>query len=316
LYYSLNRFPEMDQKLFKILDYVKQFHRTGVYPPSQIIDPSELISEMRLYKKAEDVQVLQKAIDISVQGHVAAMKSVAAEKYEYEIQAILEYVFRSHGSVRNGYPCIVGSGPNTCILHYNNNNRQMKEGDLVLVDAGAELDYYTGDITRTYPVNGTFTPEQRDVYELVLHAQKKAIEACKPGNSHHFVHEVATLALTEGMIHFGLLKGSVEENIENENYKKYYLHRTGHWLGMDVHDSGKYRIAQQWRTLEKGMVTTVEPGLYISAEAEQVPFRNIGIRIEDDVLITQEGPRVLSSDCPKEIKDLESVLGTNTKLTM
>jgi Xaa-Pro aminopeptidase len=311
MYYTLNLYPEWDQRVFRVLDYLRQMHRAGIYPPSQIIDPSEKISEMRLIKRAEDIEVLQKAVDISVRGHVAAMKSVAPEKYEYEVQAVLEYIFRSSGSMRNGYPCIVGSGPNTCILHYNNNDQQMKDGDLLLVDAGAELDYFTGDVTRTYPVNGKFTAEQRSVYEVVLQAQKKAIEACKPGNTHHFVHQIAVHALTDGMIQLGLLRGSVDENIENENYKKYYFHRTGHWLGMDVHDTGKYRMDRQWRVLEEGMVTTVEPGLYIPSGDEHSHFRNIGIRIEDDVLITSKGPTVLSAACPKEIKDLEAILGTN-----
>jgi Xaa-Pro aminopeptidase len=316
LYYSLNRYPEADQRVFRILDSVRQFQRAGIYPPSQITDPSEIISEMRLIKRAEDIEALQNAVDISIQGHIAAIKSVAPEKHEYEIQAVLEYVFRSRGSMRNGYPCIVGSGPNTCILHYNNNNRLMKDGDLLLVDAGAELDYYTGDITRTYPVNGRFTPEQADVYELVLQAQKDSIAACKPGIAHQAVHEIAVNTLTEGMIHLGLLRGSVEENIATENYKKYYLHRTGHWLGMDVHDSGKYRVNNKWRLLEEGMVTTVEPGLYISSEDEHVSFRNIGIRIEDDVLITANTPRVMSEACPKEVRDLEPLLGVNAKSTL
>lgn len=309
LHYSLNRYPEADQKIFHVLESMRQMQRAGVYPPSEIHDPVEVISEMRLFKKAEDIEVLKKAIDISTLGHVSAMKSVAPGKYEYEIQAILEYVFRSGGSMRNGYPCIVGSGPNTCILHYNQNNRQMNDGDLVLVDAGAEWDYYTGDITRTYPVNGKFTAEQRDVYQLVLNAQERAIEACRPGNTHHSVHELAVQVLTQGMIELGLLSGSLEENIENENYRKYYLHRTGHWLGMDVHDTGKYRIANQWRKLEEGMITTVEPGIYIPANDEHARFRNIGIRIEDDVLITSKGPSVLSATCPKEITELESILG-------
>jgi Xaa-Pro aminopeptidase len=293
---------------------MRQMQRSGIYPPSEFRDPAEIISEMRLFKKPEDVNQMQRAIDISTRGHVAAMKAVAPEKYEYEIQAVLEYVFRSSGSMRNGYPCIVGSGPNTCILHYNDNNRKMMDGELLLVDAGAELNYYTGDITRTYPVNGKFTPAQRDVYELVLHAQKKAIEACRPGNTHHQVHQVAVRTLTEGMLHLGLLMGTADENIENENYRKYFLHRTGHWLGMDVHDSGKYRIDQQWRNLEEGMVTTVEPGIYIPGDDAHVRFRNIGIRIEDDVLVTAQDPLVLSAQCPKEIKELESILGTGKRI--
>jgi Xaa-Pro aminopeptidase len=262
---------------------------------------------MRLIKTASDVELLQKAIDISTHGHIAAMKKAAPKKFEYEIQAELEYVFRSGGSKRNGYPSIVGSGPNTCILHYTENNREMQDGELVLVDAGAEYGYFTGDITRTYPVSGKFTAEQKAVYEVVLEAQKNAIAAARPGNTFMYMHETAIRILVDGLLSLKLLQGTVDDNIERGTFRKYYMHRTGHWLGMDVHDTGKYRIGESWRKLEEGMVLTVEPGLYIGENDEQHRFRNIGIRIEDDILITLDGPRVLSAACPKEIAEIEGI---------
>jgi Xaa-Pro aminopeptidase len=268
---------------------------------------------MRLIKSSMDLEFIQKAIDISVKGHIAAMKAAAPEKFEYEIQAVLEYVFRTNGSPRNGYPCIVGSGPYTCILHYHSNNRKIMNGDLLLVDAGAEYGYFTGDITRTYPINGKFTVEQKAVYEIVLEAQKQAISKAQAGNSFLNVHETATEVLTSGLISLGLLKGSVQENIETETYKQFFIHRTSHWLGMDVHDCGKYRKNNEWRILQEGMILTVEPGIYISGNEDGGRFKNIGIRIEDDVLITGNGPKVLSSECPKEISQLEDLVGSGWK---
>ncbi|HJZ13408.1 MAG TPA: aminopeptidase P N-terminal domain-containing protein, partial [Acidobacteriota bacterium] len=310
LYYTLHRYPDVDQKIFHALETVKQKSRLGIYPPPTLIDPSALLSEMRLVKQPEELEMFRKAVDISAKAHLEAMKTTSPGKFEYEIQAVLEYVFRTNGSRRNGYPCIVGSGPNTCILHYNENNRQMQAADLLLVDAGAEYEYYTGDITRTYPVNGKFSSEQRAVYEVVLNAQKKAIDAVRPGVTFMQVHSMAVSELTGGLISVGLLPGTVEENIESEAYKKYYLHRTGHWLGMDVHDVGRYKKEDQWRTLQPGMVLTVEPGLYINEEDEHERFRNIGIRIEDDVLVTENDPIILSAACPKQIQDLEAIVGT------
>ncbi|HEY7162900.1 MAG TPA: aminopeptidase P N-terminal domain-containing protein, partial [Acidobacteriota bacterium] len=305
LYYTINRNPEADQTIFKVIDQLREMHRTGIYPPNEIVDPLEILSEMRLIKTPDDLEILQKAIDLSVKGHVAAMKMAQPGKFEYEIQAVLEYIFRSGGSTRNGYPCIVGSGPATCILHYTTNNRKMSNGDLLLIDAGAEFGYFTGDVTRTYPVNGKFSAEQKAVYEIVLDAQKNAIQMVRPGNTFMQVHEVTIEILTEGLVSLGLLKGTISENIEKEEYKKYFMHRTSHWLGMDVHDVGKYRKNGEWRVLQEGMVLTVEPGLYIGANDDVEKFRNIGIRIEDDVLVTAEGPVVLSKACPKEISDLE-----------
>jgi Xaa-Pro aminopeptidase len=314
LYYSINRNPEADRIIFSSIDQVREMHRAGIYPPHEIIDPFEILSEMRLIKTPEDLEILQKAIDLSVKGHTAAMKLVKPGKFEYEIQAVIEYVFRSGGSTRNGYPCIVGSGPSTCILHYTTNNRKMEDGDLLLIDAGAEFGYFTGDVTRTYPVNGRFSSQQKTVYEIVLEAQKKAIQMVRPGNTFMQVHDVTIELLTEGLVSLGLLKGTTKENIEKEEYKKYFMHRTSHWLGMDVHDVGKYRKNGEWRVLQEGMVLTVEPGLYIGANDDIEKLRNIGIRIEDDVLVTAEGPVVLSRACPKEISDLENLIGTGFEL--
>ncbi len=314
LYYSINRNPEADRIVFNTIDQVREMHRTGIYPPHEIIDPLEILSEMRLIKTPEDLEILQKAIDLSVKGHIAAMKSSKPGKFEYEIQAVIEYIFRTGGSTRNGYPCIVGSGPSTCILHYTTNNRKMEDGDFLLIDAGAEFGYFTGDVTRTYPVNGRFSSQQKAVYEIVLEAQKKAIQMVRPGNTFMQVHDVTVKILTEGLVSLGLLKGTTEENIEKEEYKKYFMHRTSHWLGMDVHDVGKYRKNGEWRVLQEGMVLTVEPGLYIGANDDIEAFRNIGIRIEDDVLVTSEGPVVLSKACPKEISDLENLIGTGFEL--
>ncbi len=314
IYYSINRNPEADRIVFNTIDQIREMHRTGIYPPHEIIDPLEILSEMRLIKTTEDLEILQKAIDLSVKGHIAAMKSAKPGKFEYEIQAVIEYIFRTGGSTRNGYPCIVGSGPSTCILHYTTNNRKMEDGDFLLIDAGAEFGYFTGDVTRTYPVNGRFSSQQKAVYEIVLEAQKKAIQMVRPGNTFMQVHDVTVKILTEGLVSLGLLKGTTEENIEKEEYKKYFMHRTSHWLGMDVHDVGKYRKNGEWRVLQEGMVLTVEPGLYIGANDDIEAFRNIGIRIEDDVLVTSEGPVVLSKACPKEISDLENLIGTGIEL--
>ncbi|HET6266863.1 MAG TPA: aminopeptidase P N-terminal domain-containing protein [Acidobacteriota bacterium] len=314
LYYAISKYPEWDPCILEAIASVKQMHRLGIYPPARMIDPTEILAEMRLHKKPEELEDLQRAVDISAKAHRAAMLSVSPGKYEYEVQAVIEYVFRSHGAPRNGYPTIVGSGPNACVLHYTRNNRQMQAGDLLLVDAGAEFGFYSGDITRTYPVSGKFSPEQRAVYDLVLSAQQKAIDTVKPGNSFIQVHETAVHVLTEGMISLGLLSGSVDENIENLNYKKYYLHRTSHWLGLDVHDAGKYKQDAAWRILEPGMVLTVEPGLYIPEEDEHAKFRGIGIRIEDDVLVTQTGNKVLSSACPKQVDDLEKIVGSRNQI--
>ena len=313
LYYRISKNSEWDPKVFGMLEAVRHKFRSGIYPPAEIIDPTRILESMRSIKTAEEIGFLQRAADISAAAHTAAMKAARPGMREYEIQAVLEYVFRSGGSTRNGYPCIVGSGPNTCILHYIENQRTMNDGDLLLIDAGAEFEYYTADITRTFPVNGRFSPEQKAIYEVVLRAQKKAIDKCLAGIEFQKIHEASLNELTAGMIELGLLEGSVQENIENSSYTKYFMHRTSHWLGMDVHDAGVYRTGKEWRILEPGMILTVEPGIYVGDQNSR--FRNIGVRIEDDILITDGYPVVLSAACPKEIDDLEKIIGMgNAKL--
>jgi Xaa-Pro aminopeptidase len=309
IYYTVNKYPETDRMIFSILKALRRMAWLGVQPPPEIIDLSQILWDMRLIKKPQDLDLLQRAVDISTLGHIAAMEHTRAGMYEFQVQAILEYTFRKNGSRRNAYPTIVGSGPNGCILHYVKNDRMLRDGDLLLIDAAAEYGYFSADITRTFPVNGRFTPQQKAVYELVLHAQKEAIARIRPGRTIGEVHETAVRTLTAGIMELGLLSGSLEENIENKSYERYYMHRTGHWLGMDAHDVGRYRVGDSWRPLEKGMVFTVEPGLYVGNEDENERFRNIGVRIEDDILVTEEGCCVLSAGCPKEVCDVEGIVG-------
>ncbi len=309
LYYQLNKNAQLDQTILSLCDAIRPKYRWGIYPPSQIIDPTRILADMRVIKTSDELTVLRKAVEISCRAHSAAMKAARPGKTEYQIQAIIEYVFRSRGSSRNGYPSIVGSGPNACILHYTENRRTLADGDLLLVDAGAEFEYYTGDITRTYPVSGKFTPPQRAVYDIVLHTQKKVIDAVAPGITYNELHSLTVREITQGLIDLNVLTGSVDENIENDNYKKYFMHRTGHWLGLDVHDPGKYFNGHESRVLEPGMVLTIEPGLYFHEDCPVEDLKYIGVRIEDDILVSKSGPEILSAACPKEVHDLEAIIG-------
>jgi len=310
LYFALGRHAPDDELVMDALRDVRRRVRTGVRAPTQIIEPGTLLHEMRLRKRPDEVETMARACELSAAAHVEAMKQAKPGQYEYEIQGLLDYQFRKGGSPRNGYPSIVGSGPNACILHYIENNRQMEAGDLLLIDAGAEVDGYSADITRTFPVGGTFTEPQRQVYEVVLDAQEKGIAACTTDHTFMQIHETALQALVEGMIRIGLLSGTPAEVIENKSYTRFFMHKTGHWLGMDVHDVGAYKDdAGNWRTLEPGMVTTVEPGLYISPSDDDAPeqFRGIGIRIEDDILVTDGAPRNLTAGVPKSVAEIEAL---------
>ncbi len=265
---------------------------------------------MRLRKNADELKDLRRAAAISAEGHVAAMKHCQPGMYEYELEAIVEYVFRKKGATGVGYPSIVGSGFNTTILHYNTNNDQIKDGDMVLIDAGAEYNVISGDITRSFPANGKFTTAQQAVYEVVLNANQSVIQMVKPGVGFMKLHEHCVDVVTQGLIDIGLLSGSLKDNVEKKSYEKFFMHRTGHWLGMDVHDVGRYKLDDDWRTLEPGMVFTVEPGVYIAAGAENVPeeFFNIGVRIEDDVVVTENGFEVITSGVPKVPKEIEAIM--------
>ena len=273
-----------------------------------IIDPSILIDRLRLIKTKEEINLMQKAIDITAEGFRKAIENTSEGLYEYEIQEIMEKEFRMQGAKRNGYPSIVASGKNACILHYVSNDKKLENNDLILIDAGSEWDYYSADITRTWPVNGRFSSEQKDIYQLVLEANSKAIEECKVGNTINEPHMKALTTMVEGLIDLKVLNESVEEIIEQRLYFPFYMHSTSHWLGLDVHDAGNYKdLEDNFTKLEAGMVLTIEPGLYFGDMAQNITknYKNIGIRIEDDILIDSSGPINLSKDIPKEITKLE-----------
>ena len=310
VYYAMGYQPDFDVRVMEWLNKVRGKVRAGVRAPREFVSVDELIHEMRLRKSDAEIQVMSEAARISAEAHRRAMEVCRPGLTEYEIEAELLHTFRRHKAVPS-YPAIVGGGANGCILHYVENASLLNDGDLLLIDAGAEVDLYAADITRTFPVNGRFSSEQRAVYELVLAAQQAAIDQVRPGRHWNDPHEAALRVLTEGMVELGLLRGEPAELMEKEEYKRFFMHRTGHWLGMDVHDVGNYKDGEQWRTLEPGMVMTVEPGLYIAAGAEGVDERwwNIGIRIEDDVLVTQQGHRVLTDAVPKAAAEVEALMG-------
>jgi Xaa-Pro aminopeptidase len=307
LYYRFGNNEHFDRRVVSAINHIRRQVRKGLHAPTSIVDPATIVHEMRMRKSDEDLIDLRRAIDISAEGHLAAMRHCKPGMYEYEIEALVEYVFRKSGATGTGYPSIVGSGFNTTILHYNTNNDRIEDGDLVLIDAGAEVNVFSGDITRTFPANGKFTKAQQAVYEAVLAANQEVIRMVKPGESFMKLHERCVEVVAEELLKLGLVRGSRAEVIETESYKKFFMHRTGHWLGMDVHDVGRYKMQDDWRTLEAGMVFTVEPGIYI-AEGAPAEYSNIGVRIEDDVLVTETGCEVLSSKAPKEVKDVEATM--------
>ncbi|MFT5111217.1 MAG: Xaa-Pro aminopeptidase [Parasphingorhabdus sp.] len=309
VYCSMGRYPEFDSRLIQWMTEVKGKVRTGIHAPGELVDIGHILHEMRLIKGADEQKLMRKAGKISADAHCRAMRACKPGMYEYQLEAELEYGFRLGGSHYPAYPSIVASGGNACILHYTENTEQLRDGDLVLIDAGAELDCYASDITRTFPVNGKFSTAQKAVYDVVLESQYAAIAACGKDKEWNDPHNAAVNVLCQGMLDLGLLKGSFDEAMETHAYRRFYMHRTGHWLGIDVHDVGDYRLEAQWRPLEPGMVLTVEPGMYISpAEDVAEEFHNIGIRIEDDVLITRNGPEILSSGVPKTTEDIEALM--------
>jgi len=291
------------------LNNVRARVRTGVTAPTQIRDVRAEVNDMRLFKDEHEVAIMKRAGAISSAAHVRAMGAAAPGKREYEVEAELMHEFLRNGARSAAYGSIVASGANACVLHYRENTAELRKGDLLLIDAGCELDSYASDITRTFPIASKFSAVQRDVYELVLASQEAAIKAVKPGADFIDYHDAATRVLVQGLIDFKLCKGSVDKVLEDNSYKQFYMHRTGHWLGLDVHDAGDYMQKGKWRKLKPGMVLTVEPGLYIRP-ADNVPksFWNIGVRIEDDVLVTAKGREVLTAECPKTVKDVEAAV--------
>jgi Xaa-Pro aminopeptidase len=311
LYYRLgNGNPELDQTIIRQIAVMRGLGRRGVHPPQAVVDPGSILHEMRLIKTDEEAALMQRAADIAAEAHREAMRAARPGMKEYEIEALIEYTFRKRGAAGPAYNTIVGAGANATVLHYVNNDAELKDGDLLLIDAGAEYEGFASDITRTFPVSGRFTKAQRDIYDLVLDCQQQCIEMAAPGVTMDEMHRRSVEILTEGMVRLGLLKGEVEKLIEEEDYKKFYMHRLGHYLGMDVHDVGLYQRDGQPRPVEAGMVLTVEPGLYIAEDSEDIPdqYRGIGVRIEDDVLVTTEGNRVLTDKAPKQVGEIEALM--------
>ncbi len=304
--------PAFDQRLAGWLGSVRAKSRAGVRARGALHQLDAALHPLRLIKSAAELAIMQRAADLSAEGHRRAMALAAPGRYEYELEAELLHTFTRHGCQAPAYGSIVGSGANACILHYGENDRRMQDGDLVLIDAGGELDHYAADITRTFPVNGRFSAPQKDLYEVVLAAQLAAIASVCPGASWQAPHDAAVRVLTQGLVDHGLLQGSVDGLIESNAFRRFYMHRTGHWLGMDVHDVGDYQIDGQWRPLSAGMVLTVEPGLYVSPDDETVAahWRGIGIRIEDDVAVTAQGHHVLSAKAPKAVAEIEALVGS------
>ena len=298
-----------DTRVAGWLNAVRAKVRTGVTAPDQIRDVRAAMNDMRLFKDENEVAIMRRAAAISSAAHVRAMRASAPGRREYEIEAELIHEFCRNGARAPAYGSIVAAGANACVLHYRENSAELRKGELMLIDAGCELDSYASDITRTFPVGGRFSGAQRDVYQLVLDAQEAAIKAVKPGADFIDYHDAATRVLVRGYIDLKLCRGSVDEVLDNGAYKQFYMHRTGHWLGLDVHDAGDYMQKGKWRKLKPGMVLTVEPGLYIRP-ADNVPksFWNIGVRIEDDVLVTAKGREILTSACPKRVEDVEETI--------
>lgn len=310
VYYDLGRDPGFDQRVMSWVNAIRDKVRTGAHPPGEFLALTHLLHDQRLYKSAGELKLMRRAGEIAAAAHVRAMQVVAPGMYEYQLEAEYLHEFLRQGARSPAYPSIVGGGRNGCILHYIDNSEKLRDGDLVLVDAGCELECYASDITRTFPVNGRFSRDQQALYEVVLAAQHAAIAEVQPGNHWNQSHEAALAVLTQGMIDLGLLAGNPAELIETEAYKRFFMHRTGHWLGLDVHDVGDYKVHDEWRVLEPGMVLTVEPGLYVAPDDDTVDarWRGIGIRIEDDVAVTRKGHEVLTDGVPKAAAEVEKLM--------
>ncbi|MFH1334819.1 MAG: aminopeptidase P N-terminal domain-containing protein [Pseudomonadota bacterium] len=310
LYYPYGRDAGFDARMQQWMNRARLESRQGVTIPHEIFNIETLIHEMRFIKTPEEISILQTSANIAAQAQMQIMQACKPGMYEYELEAIFVGACMKKGARYMAYESIVAGGNNACTLHYIQNSDVLNAGDLVLIDAGCEYQSYASDITRTFPVNGQFTPEQKAIYELVLEVQLAAIAKAKPGNTWYDCQAIAIRTITEGLIDLGLLEGSVDELIENETYKQFYYHKIGHWIGMDVHDVGAYKIKEDWRVLQPNIVMTIEPGIYISKDADvDERWKGIGIRIEDDVLLTKEGNTILTADVPKQIEEIEAIVG-------
>ena len=309
IYYTMGNDPGFDQRVVNWVKQVREKVRTGIHAPDEFIALNHLLHDMRLYKSRQEIKAIRQAARITACAHKRAMSICEPGMMEYQIEAELIHEFIRQGARNTAYPPIVGGGKNSCVLHYTDNSDELEFGDVLLIDAGAEYDGYASDITRTFPVNGEFTDEQRAIYNVVLAGQLAAIDQVTHGNHWNDPHDAAVEVMTEGLLELGILKGSKKAIIKDQKYSQFYMHRTGHWLGMDVHDVGDYKVDGEWRMLEPGMVMTVEPGLYFApARGLSKKWWNIGIRIEDDVLVTTDGYDVLSKDLPKEAEELEALM--------
>ncbi|MGI8734663.1 MAG: Xaa-Pro aminopeptidase [Pyrinomonadaceae bacterium] len=310
LYYRLGVNPDLDDTIIRQIARMRALNRKPIHPPQTIVDPATIVHEMRVLKSDEEIELMQRAADIAAEAHCEAMKAARAGMKEYEVEALIELIFKRRGASAPAYTSIIGAGANATVLHYINNDGELKDGDLLLIDAGAEYKGYASDITRTFPINGRFTRAQRDIYELVLKAQMACVDLVRPGTTHDQLKAHSIEVLTEGMVGLGLLQGDPKELIKEKKYEKFYMHGLGHMLGIDVHDVGRYYFDKESRALEPGVVMTVEPGIYIAPDSKDVPeqYLGIGVRIEDDVLCTANGPRVLTSKVPKQPDEIEALM--------
>lgn len=310
VYSAMGSNAEFDRHLMEWINVIRSKAHLGAQPPNEFVALDHLLHDMRLYKSAAEIKVMREAAQISARAHVRAMQACRPGLYEFSIEAELDYEFRKGGAKMPAYGSIVASGRNACILHYQENDALLRDGDLVMIDAGCEIDCYASDISRTFPVSGKFSPEQKAIYELVLKAQEAAFAAIGPDKHWNQAHEATVLVITEGLVELGLLQGDVDELIADEAYKAFYMHRAGHWLGMDVHDVGDYKVGGEWRVLEVGMTLTVEPGIYIAPDNQQVAkkWRGIGVRIEDDVVVTKKGCEILTGGVPKSVAEIEALM--------
>jgi len=310
LYYRLGVNRDLDDKIIHEIARMRSLNRKPIHPPETIIDPATIVHELRVIKSPEELEIMQRAADIAAEAHVEAMKAVRPGMREYEVEALIEQIFRRHGAAAPAYTSIVGAGANATVLHYINNDGELRDGELVLIDAGAEYKGYASDITRTFPINGRYAKAQREIYDLVLKAQMSCVDMVRPGVTHEQLKQHSIEVLTEGMVELGLLQGKPEQLIKDKKYEKFYMHGLGHMLGIDVHDVGRYYFGKESRALEPGVVMTIEPGIYVAPDTKDVPeqYLGIGVRIEDDVLCTNNGPRVLTSKVPKQAEEIEALM--------
>jgi Xaa-Pro aminopeptidase len=309
VFYAMGTHPEFDQRVVGWLNTLRAQARRGGHPPQEFVALDHVLHDLRLYKSRAELDLMREAARIGAAAHVRAMRACRPGRSEFEIAAEIVHEFQRHNA-QTSYQPIVGGGANACILHYRENDQPLRAGDLLLIDAGCEYQYYASDITRTFPVNGRFSEAQRAIYQIVLEANLAAIAKVRPGNSWNEPHEAAVRVVTHGLVKLGLLSGRVSTLEREGAYRRFFMHRTGHWLGMDVHDVGDYKVGDEWRMLEPGMVLTIEPGIYISGRERRIPraFRNIGVRIEDDVVVTRDGAEVLSRHVPKDPEAIEALM--------